>query len=61
MTIGGRTVKPTGLMTMSGQPLIDGLLAPVGHQRCSASLELFARWFDLSFLPSRLAALHGSQ
>ena len=30
VTIAGRTVRPSGLMTMGGQPLIDGLLAPVG-------------------------------
>ena len=56
MTIAGRTIKPTGLMTMGGQPLLDGLLAPVGT-RVIGVLELFANWFDLSFLPARLARL----
>ena len=60
VTIAGRTIKPSGLMTMGGQPLIDGLLAPAGT-RVIGVLELFARWFDLSFLPSRLARLQGSQ
>lgn len=60
VTIAGRTVTPSGQMTMGGQPLLDGLLAPTGT-RVIGVLELFARWFDLSFLPSRLAALQGSQ
>ena len=60
VTIAGRTVKPSGLMTMGGRPLLDGLLAPTGTSVIGV-LELFARWFDLSFLPSRLAALRGSQ
>jgi serine protease AprX len=58
--IAGRTVTPGGLMTRHAQPLLDGLLAPIGT-RVIGPLELFARWFDLSFVDSRLAALKGSQ
>jgi serine protease AprX len=60
VTIAGRKVTPGGLMTMGGRPLLDGLLAPLGT-RTIGVLELFANWFDLSFIPARLAALQGSQ
>jgi serine protease AprX len=60
VTIAGRTIKPSGLMTMGGQPLVDRALAPVGAQVIGV-LELLGRWNDRSQLPSRLAALRGSQ
>ena len=60
VTIAGRTLKPSGLMTMGGQPLVDRALAPAGAQVIGV-LELLGRWNDRSQLPSRLAALRGSQ
>jgi hypothetical protein len=60
VTIAGRTIKPTGLMTMSGQPLVDAALAPAGTSVIGV-LELLSRWNERTQLPSRLAALRGSQ
>ena len=60
VTIAGRTVKPSGLMTMGGRPLLDGLIAPAGTSVFGV-LELLARWLDRPLLPSRLGALQGSQ
>jgi serine protease AprX len=55
-TIAGRTVKPSGLMTVGGQPLVDATLAPAGT-RVVGVLELLARWNDRTQVPSRLAAI----
>ncbi len=59
-TIAGRTLRPSGLMSMGGQPLVDAALAPAGTNVIGA-LELLARWNDRPLLPSRVAALKGSQ
>ncbi len=60
VTIAGRTVRPSGIMTMGGQPLSDAALAPPGITVIGV-LELLSRWNDRALLPSRLAALTGSQ
>ena len=59
VTIAGRTVVPTGMMTTSSQPLLDGLAAPPGTAVLGV-LELLARWLDRPLLPARLSALRGS-
>ncbi len=60
VSIAGRQVKPSGLMMMGGQPLIDGAVAPAGTS-VMGILEVLSRWFDRPLLPSRLSALKGSQ
>lgn len=60
VTIAGKTVAPTEMMTMNGQPLLDGVLAPVGAG-VIGPLELLARWLDTSISPSRLAVSRASQ
>jgi serine protease AprX len=56
VTIAGRTVKPSGLMMNNGQPLLDGLLAPVGTTTVG-SLGMLATWLNSTLTSARISGL----
>lgn len=57
VTIAGQTIRPSGLLALSGT--VDGTTAPVGTAVLSA-VELLANWFNVA-VPAKLSAIRGSQ
>lgn len=60
VTIGGRAIKPSGLLLGSKSPLVDAATGPVGTSVVGI-FELLSRWQDGSSLGARLSSLRGSQ
>ena len=60
VTIGGRTIQPSGLTIDNGQPLVDGATGPVGTS-VVGSAGLLATWLDKTLTPTRITALRGLQ